>query len=136
MGSISQVPPVDGRSINDYGKAFDFLRSARDERFYIILVRNDMTLYDPYMHTYGQPDSVRVDMTTLTQYIDVFAERGFVVLHNHPPPSQAIPSKADIRLTMNLVKIGKSLGKPLFNHCIVSEKEDRYFSDLFPEVLV
>ena len=132
MGSFSANYSLEGRTVNDFGLAFSDLKNEKIERFYVIQVRPDGTLFDAHMFTFGQKDRVDVDMHNLARYIEGIVEHGFVVLHNHPPIGGG-PSKADWTVTKDIAKVAKAMGKVFYNHCVVSTYEDYYLMTIGPE---
>ena len=51
-----------------------------------------------------------------------------IISHNHPS-GETIPSEQDIRLTNELVKIGKLLDLRLLDHLIITEHKHFSFAD-------
>jgi len=50
-----------------------------------------------------------------------------MLVHNHPS-SNLEPSKADVRLTDRMIKVGDLMGIPLIDHIIVGGNNSKYFS--------
>lgn len=50
-----------------------------------------------------------------------------MLVHNHPS-SNLQPSKADVRLTDRMIKVGELMGIPLIDHVIVGGDNRQYFS--------
>ena len=50
-----------------------------------------------------------------------------MLVHNHPS-SNLEPSKADVRLTDRMIKVGDLMGIPLVDHVIVGGDNSKYFS--------
>ncbi len=51
----------------------------------------------------------------------------FILVHNHPSGNLE-PSKADVRLTDRMIKVGDLMGIPLIDHVIVTGDNSKYFS--------
>lgn len=50
-----------------------------------------------------------------------------MLIHNHPSANLE-PSKADVRLTDRMIKVGDLMGIPLIDHVIVGGDNSKYFS--------
>ncbi len=70
----------------------------------------------------GTTNSAGIDFIIMARYIVAFPSVArFAVCHNHPSGTLE-PSREDLRLTSDLVKMGKSIGVKLMEHVILTDQ--------------
>ncbi len=104
------------------------LGHLQQETFYVILLDTALKKIRDYEITQGLLDASLVHPREVFKPAIRYSARGLILLHNHPS-GQLQPSAQDIKITEQLVKSGKILDIPIFDHLIITENGFFSFKD-------
>lgn len=93
--------------------------SSKQERFFVILLDTAMQRILDFEVSKGTLDASLVHPREVFHPAIRFLAKGIIVLHNHPS-GQTQPSESDLKVTTQLVKSGKLLDIPVYDHLIIT----------------
>jgi len=93
--------------------------SETRERFYVMILDNNMRMLAYESLTEGSQSEVSVNMEQLAQVLFRYSGANFILVHNHPGGSPT-PSEEDIILTQKIYSVTSPLNKFLIEHLIIS----------------
>ena len=111
------------RKIYEYMKYL--LVNKKQEYFYCLYVNSRKELIERKLLFMGTVNHSTVHPREIFKNAYLNSASGIICIHNHPS-GDITPSKEDIFLTENLVKIGRINGIPVLDHLIVGN--DNYYS--------
>lgn len=111
------------RKIYEYMKYL--LINKKQEYFYCLYVNSRKELIERKLLFMGTVNSSPVHPREIFKNAYLNSASGIICVHNHPS-GDIMPSKEDLFLTDNLVKIGKINGIPILDHIIIGN--DNYYS--------
>lgn len=115
--------------LNNSEKVYYYLKNKftnkHQEEFITILLDNKKRLIGSKIIFKGDINSVNVHPREIYKYAIVNSAAGIIIAHNHPS-GDIFPSKQDIRITQDLIAVGKLLQIPVIDHIIVGK--NNYYS--------
>lgn len=111
------------RSVYEYLKA-DFLK-LNQEQFIVLLLDSKKKVIDKKVIFKGDLNSVNVHPREIFKYAILNSAASIIVSHNHPS-GDTFPSKQDVKITRELVKIGVLIQIPIIDHLIIGN--NTYYS--------
>ena len=100
----------------------------------VVNLRNDGIPLNCHFASMGAVDLALAHPRELFKASILSNASGMLLIHNHPSGRLA-PSKADVRLTDQMVNLCELMGIPLYDHIIVGGKNNNYFSFKEKELL-
>lgn len=104
---------------------FEHLGDLPHEEFHIVLLNKACRLIKTVQISMGGIDGTIVDTRIIFKHAIENYATNIILCHNHPS-GNAKPSQADIELTQELVKAGKTMRIMIVDHIIISDS--RYYS--------
>lgn len=103
------------------------LRDLKQEQFIVVLLDNKKRFLDDLVITQGTLSSSPVHPREVFNAAIRGSAASVVVVHNHPSGDPQ-PSREDIHVTQQLMKVGDLVGIPVLDHIIIAD--DQYVSML------
>ncbi len=121
--NLKKININNSRSVYEYLKA-DFLK-LNQEQFIVLLLDNKKKIIDKKVIFKGDLNSVNVHPREIFKYAILNSAASIIVSHNHPS-GDTFPSKQDMKITRELVKIGVLIQIPIIDHLIIGN--NTYYS--------
>ena len=122
--------------LNNTQKVYNYLKNKLNnktqEEFLTILLDNKKNLIDSKIIFKGYLNSVNVLPREIFKYAIINSSAGIIIAHNHPS-GDVFPSKQDIKITKELIEIGKLIQIPVIDHIIIGN--NNYYSFFESEML-
>ncbi len=104
------------------------LFNTKQEEFYVITLRSDLTVIDTHMISRGTVNHVLVHPRDLFRQAITDNAYSVIIAHNHPSGNVS-PTPEDLVLTKKLVKCGKLLEIPILDHIIFDSSKYHSFKE-------
>lgn len=115
--------------LNNTEKVHIYLKNkfseVKQEEFIVIVLDNKKRLINSKTIFIGDLTSVNVHPREIFKYAVINSAAAIIVAHNHPS-GDVLPSKQDIKITYDLIKIGKLMQIPVIDHIIFAQ--NKYYS--------
>ncbi len=125
------TPSIISKTFNSSRLVFEYynpiLRGKKQEYFYCVYLDNAKKIVFEKLLFIGTINYSVVHPREVFKEAYYYSASSIICVHNHPA-NNILPSKEDIELTNNLVKIGKLLGIKILDHIIIGTKN--YYSFL------
>ena len=108
-----------------YNTSKSLFTGLKQECFYCLYLDSKSKLIERKLLFMGTINKSLVHPREVFKNAYLCSATSFVCMHNHPS-GDSTPSRADIELTKNLIKIGRIQGIELIDHIIICENE--YYS--------
>src|SRR5690606_23963110 len=119
--------------LSSWSSVLDYCRTAMAfadrEQFRILFLDKRNFLIADEVQSNGTVDHTPVYPREVVRRALEVAASALILVHNHPS-GDPTPSQADIRMTQELINIGKSLGITLHDHIIVGKNGHSSFRGL------
>ena len=123
--------PYSGERLNSPDKVSEFamqiLEGLDRECLLVVSVNAKCKPVAVEMVAIGSLDSAYVVPREIFKHAVLCNARGILLVHNHPS-GDCEPSKADLDTTKRVRKAGEILGIDVFDHVIVGDEKDTYYS--------
>lgn len=93
----------------------------------VINLKSDLTPINVHFASMGALNEAMAHPRELLKTSILSNAASLMIVHCHPS-SNLEPSKADVRLTDRMIKVGDLMGIPLIDHVIVGGDNSKYFS--------
>jgi len=127
LSTISEKPKIQ-TSKEAYDIIGPFLQDLNVEEFWILLLNNAAKVISRECISRGGLNSTIVDARVVFRRALAQCATSIILVHNHPS-GRTDPSAQDIKLTKNLVEIGKIMGIPISDHLIIGDQDYYSFCD-------
>ncbi len=127
MAEIKSKPKIQ-TSREAYDVIGPSLQDLTIEEFWIILLNSAGKLVARECVSKGGINSTVVDSRIIFKRAISQGATSIILIHNHPS-GRTNPSQQDIKLTKNLVEVGKIIGIPIADHLIIGDKDYYSFCD-------
>ncbi len=119
------------RKFNSSKIVYDYynkiLRDTKQEHFYCVYLDNSKRIVFEKLLFIGTVNYSIVHPREIFKEAYYYSASAIICVHNHPS-NNILPSKEDIRLTNNLIEVGKLLGINVVDHLIIGK--NNYYSFL------
>ena len=119
------------RKFNSAKLVYDYynkiLRNTKQEHFYCVYLDNSKKIVFEKLLFIGTVNYSIVHPREIFKEAYYYSASAIICVHNHPS-NNILPSKEDIRLTNNLIEVGKLLGISVIDHLIIGN--NNYYSFL------
>lgn len=99
----------------------------KQEYFYVVYLDNSKKIIDEKLLFIGTINYSVVHPREIFKEAYLLSSSAIICVHNHPS-GNVLPSKEDLKLTSDIIKVGNILGIKLVDHVIIGQK--RYYSFL------
>lgn len=121
--SLNNLKMTSAKIVYNYYK--DILNVKQQEYFYCIYLDTRKRIIKDKLLFIGTLNQSLVHPREIYKEAYKFSASSIVCIHNHPS-GNVIPSTEDIKVTKELVRVGKILGIPVVDHIIIGK--DNYYS--------
>lgn len=123
-------------TLSNTEKVYFYLKNkfteSKQEEFIVILLDNKKRLIDSKIIFKGDLNSVNVHPREIFKYAIINSASAIIISHNHPS-GDVFPSKQDIKITKELIEVGKLIQIPVIDHMIIGK--DKYYSFFESEII-
>lgn len=116
-------------NINNSYSVYEYLKKNfnffKQEMFIVLLLDNKKKIIDKKIVFQGDLNSVNIHPREIFKYAIVNSAASLIIAHNHPS-GDVFPSKQDLKITKELIKVGVLVQIPVIDHLILGN--NNYYS--------